>query len=174
MGWNDEWDVMRGGTIQKADESLSTRVFGLDCTLFWEPTDRMRYRNLEWRTEFYFLNRDILGPDDERRDTLNALGAYTYVQTRLSRWFDVGVRLDYFKPDHKRYAGSVPSLSDLVVTTGDAHRWGAAPYVTWHQSPFLKVRLEYDHFNGKGMDRPEHLVMLQAIFAVGPHKHERY
>jgi len=174
VGWNDEWEVVRGTTIQEAKESLSTRVFGVDCTLLWEPTDRMRYRHVEWRTEFFFLNRDILAPDDENRDTINAWGAYTYVQTKLSRWFDVGVRLDFYKPDHKPYAGSVPSLSHLVADDRDAHRWSAAPYVTWHQSPFVRVRLEYDHLNGKGMERPEHLVMLQIIFAAGPHKHERY
>ena len=38
-------------------------MYGVDFNFLWEPTHRMRYRNLEWRTEFYFLDRDILAPD---------------------------------------------------------------------------------------------------------------
>ena len=49
IGWNDEWDVTRGGVPGTVYDSLSTRVFGLDFCMLWEPTDRMRYRNVEAR-----------------------------------------------------------------------------------------------------------------------------
>ncbi|MBN2491357.1 MAG: hypothetical protein JXQ29_10970 [Planctomycetes bacterium] len=173
-GWNDEWELLQGSTVVTEERSLPTWVFGADLTLVWEPTNRMRYRNLEWRTELYFVHRTLLAPDDGRKDTLDAWGAYTYVQSRLARDWIAGVRLDYYKPDGKRYAGQVPSVAGLAAAHDDAFRWGVAPYVTWHQSPFVHVRLEYDHLNGKGLERPEHLVMLQVIFAAGPHKHERY
>jgi hypothetical protein len=174
LGWNDTWEIVEGGTIQEEDRELSTRVFGTDLTFFWEPTDRMRYRNLVWRTEGYFLNRDILAPDDGKRDTVNAWGAYSYLESKLTRTWTLGSRFDVFVPDRKGYAGLVPSLSPLVVGTGGAYRWGAAPYVTWEQSPFVKVRLEYDFLDGKGTGKPEHLVFVQVVFAAGPHKHERY
>ena len=55
-----------------------------------------------------------------------------------------------------------------------AHRWQVGPYVTWNQSPFVRYRLEYNHEDGHGMEDAEDRIMLQMIFAAGPHKHERY
>jgi len=34
--------------------------------------------------------------------------------------------------------------------------------------------LEHDHADGHGMRKREDIVYLQAVFAAGPHKHERY
>ena len=174
IGWNDTWEVASGSEILERDRDLSTRVFGVDVALLWEPTDRMRYRNVEWRTEAYLLNRDLVAPDTGRPDTLTAWGAFTYLQTKLSRSWDVGIRGDFFKPAAKPYAGLVPSIGSFVAGATRSHQWQAGPYVTWHQSPFVKVRLEYNHINGSGFGKPEHVVMLQVIFAAGPHKHERY
>jgi len=174
FGWNDTWEVQRGGLTASDHNSLSTRVFGADFSLLWEPTDRMRHRNVEWRTELYLLNRDILAPDDSGRDTVNAWGAYSYLQTKLSREWDVGLRFDYFKPDSKDYAAIGSTLAPLAFTDSSAYRWQAGPYITWSQSPFVKYRLEYNHADGRGMENPDDTVMFQVIFAVGPHKHDRY
>ena len=174
VGWNDTWEVQRGGSTTSDHNSLGTRVFGADFALLWEPTDRMRHRNVEWRTELYFLNRDILAPDDSGKDTINAWGAYSYLQTKLSREWSVGLRLDYFKPDSKDYAAVGSTLAPLAFTDSGAYRWQAGPYITWSQSPFVKYRLEYNHADGRGMENPEDAVMFQVIFAVGPHKHDRY
>lgn len=166
-GWSDEWPVAG------ADEhdALSTRVFGLDFAVLWEPTGRMRYRNVEWRSELYWLDRDLLAPDGSGKDTLSAWGAYSYLQTKMNRTWDVGLRLDYYRPDEKHYADA--PLAPLAYED-QAHRWQVGPYVTWHQSPFVKWRLEASHADGDGMSEAEDLVMLQLIFAAGPHKHERY
>jgi len=174
FGWNDTWEVQRGGLTASDHNSLSTRVFGADFSLLWEPTDRMRHRNVEWRSELYLLNRDILAPDDSGRDTVNAWGAYSYLQTKLSREWDVGLRFDYFKPDSKDYAAIGSTLAPLAFTDSSAYRWQAGPYITWSQSPFVKYRLEYNHADGRGMENPDDTVMFQVIFAVGPHKHDRY
>ena len=173
-GWNDTWGVQRGGATVNVHDSRSTRVAGADFSLLWEPTDRMRHRNVEWRTELYLLSRDILAPDDSGKDTLNAGGAYSYVQTKLSREWDVGLRLDYYKPDAKDYAAVGSTLAPLAFTKSGAYRWQAGPYVTWHQSPFVKYRLEYNHTDGRRTGKPEDVIMLQVIFSVGPHKHDRY
>ena len=168
FGWDDEWTVLNAAE----HDALSTRVFGLDFALLWEPTERMRYRNIEWRSELYWLNRDILAPDGSGRDTVNAWGAYSYLQTKLNRKWDIGLRLDYYQPDEKDYADD--SLEPLAYAADHPHRWQVGPYLTWHQSPFVKWRLEYNHADGRGMEDREDLVMLQAVFAAGPHKHERY
>ena len=57
----------------------------------------------------------------------------------------------------------------------NSSRWDiqAVPYITWWQSPWVRVRLEYDYFMPEAAGA-EHRVYLQLTFAAGPHKHERY
>ncbi len=174
VGWNDQWEVDGSTTTQDSREM--TTVLGADLTVLWEPTEKMRYRNVEWRSEAYWLNKDILAPDGSGEDTINAWGVYSYLQTKISRTVDIGIRGDYYVPDTKRYANysGCTSLSPLAVTGDNPYLWQIGPYITWQQSPFVKFRLEYNHSNGKGIENPEDVIWLQAIFAAGPHKHERY
>jgi hypothetical protein len=172
LGWNDEWDIS-GGT--KENSNQETFVLGADLSVLWEPTEKMRYRNVEWRSEAYWLNKELLAPDGSGADSINAWGLYSYLQSKISRTMDIGIRGDFFAPDTKDYAG-IPgySLSPLAVRGDNPHLWQVGPYITWQQSPFVKFRLEYNYADGKGIESPEHIVWLQAIFAAGPHKHERY
>jgi len=175
FGWNDEWSIVKGEKIVSEHDALGTRVLGADVSLLWEPADRALYRNVEWRSEVYVLNRDILAPDDSGRDDLDAWGAFSYLQSKVARNVDVGIRYDYYEPDRKGYA-AIPgaSLMPLAYTAKDAYRWQICPYITWWQSEWVKFRCEYDYADGHGMEGSEHVVWLQAIFAAGPHKHERY
>ncbi len=174
VGWNDQWEVGSSTTTQDSREE--TFVFGTDFTVLWEPTEKMRYRNVEWRSEAYWLNKDILAPDGSGENTLKAWGLYSYLQTRISRTVDIGIKGDFYVPDSKSYANTsgCTSLSPLAVTGNNPYLWQISPYVTWLQSPFVKFRVEYDYSNGKGIDNPEHIFWLQCVFAAGPHKHERY
>ena len=56
--------------------------------------------------------------------------------------------------------------------------WQVAPYVTWSISPFVHLRLEYNHRDGYNIpgdhDHRVDIFTLQLVFAAGPHKHERY
>ena len=173
VGWNDEWDI-QGGTVQNSSEM--TTVLGADLSVLWEPAEKMRYRNVEWRSEAYWLNKELLAPDGSGSDTINAWGLYSYLQTKISRTTDIGIRGDFYVPDTKSYANltSPLSLSPLAVTSDNPYLWQVSPYITWWQSPFVKFRAEYDYSNGKGIENPEHVIWLQVIFSAGPHKHERY
>lgn len=173
IGWNDEWDI-QGGTEQNSSEM--TTVLGADFSVLWEPAEKMRYRNVEWRSEAYWLNKELLAPDGSGSDTINAWGLYSYLQTKISRTTDIGIRGDFYVPDTKSYANlsSPLSLSPLAVTSDNPYLWQVSPYITWWQSPFVKFRAEYDYSNGKGIENPEHVIWLQVIFSAGPHKHERY
>lgn len=174
VGWNDQWEVGDFTTTQ--DSRKMTTVLGADLTVLWEPTDKMRHRNIEWRSETYLLNKDILAPDGSGEDTINAWGLYSYLQSRVSRTIDIGIRGDYYVPDTKSYAANPnwTSLSPLAVTGDNPHLWQISPYITLQQSPFVKFRLEYDHSESKQIDYPEDVFWFQCIFSLGPHKHERY
>jgi hypothetical protein len=170
-GRNNEWAVGE----ETIDDALDVWVLGADLTVMWEPTDKMRYRNVTWRTEAYALNKDILAPDGSGEDTINAWGLYSYLESKVSRTIVLGVRGDYFEPDVKGYADSeIVSFSPLAVTEDGADRWQVSPYVTWHQSPFVHFRAEYNHQDGNNTGPEKDMVWLQCIFAAGPHKHERY
>ena len=175
FGWNDQWSVMRGGSLTNVHDTLGTQVFGADMSYLWEPVDEALYKGVEWRSEVFVLNRDILAPDDSGRDGVDAWGAYSYVQTKTSRSTTVGIRGDYFRPDSKSYANVTGApLNPFAYTSKSPERWQVCPYLTWWQSEFVKFRWEYDYAWGKGMEKPEHVLWFQANFAAGPHKHERY
>ncbi len=176
FGWNDEWRIQAGEDVATRYSSLGTQVFGVDLSYLWEPIDRALYKNVEWRSELYVLNRDILAPDGSGRDTLNAWGAYSYLQSKVARNWILGLRLDYFEPDSKGYAAQTEdmSLAPLAYPSSDPHRWQIGPYVTWWQSEWVRLRSEYNYSWGDGMEPDEHVVWGQATFAIGPHKHERY
>lgn len=170
-GRNNEWTVGE----DTVEEELDTWVFGVDMTVMREPTERMRYRNMTWRSEAYALNKDILAPDGSGEDTISAWGLYSYLESKVSRTVVLGVRGDYFEPDAKPYAASDPvDLAPLAVTEEGAYQWQVGPYITWHQSPFVHFRAEYNHQDGDDTGPAEDVVWLQCIFAAGPHKHERY
>jgi len=173
MGWNDEWDISGGGS---QNSSQLTTVLGADFSVLWEPAEKMRYRNIEWRSEAYWLNKELLAPDGSGSDTIDAWGLYSYLQSKISRTVDIGIRGDFYVPDTKGYANLSDSLSlsPLSVTRDNPYLWQVSPYITWWQSPFVKFRAEYDYSNGKGIENPEHIIWLQCVFSAGPHKHERY
>jgi TolA-binding protein len=173
-GRNDDWQVISGGAMVPASRRLGTYVLGADLTVLWEPTEAMRYQNWVWRSEAYYLHKSILAPDGSGKDALNAWGAYSYFQKKISRTTELGLRADYYKPAVKSYADADGlSLGPLAVTTSGARQWQLSPYLTWWQSPWVKWRVEYDYRNGKGLPDDNRL-WLQCTFAAGPHKHERY
>ena len=92
---------------------------------------------------------------------------------KIDEFWDVGVRFDWFKPDSKSY-GTDGSLESLAYDSDDPYRWQVGPYVTWRQSPWVRVRLEGNYADGRGMEPRQYLIALQIVFAAGPHKHERY
>jgi len=178
VGWNDKWviDIASPAPDLYEYDTRATQVYGFDFTVLWEPTHMMRYRNFEWRTELYYAQKDIRAPDGMTgRDSLSPWGAYTSLQAKVSRTVDVGGQFGYFRPEVKSYASTADlSLAPLAVTEDGAHRWLGALYLTWWQSPFVKYRVQYEHEDGSGTGDPVDRVVLQCVFAAGPHKHERY
>ena len=177
FGWNDRWQVGPPATPQQIDDALGTQVYGADFTYVWEPVETAMYRNLEWRSELFFLNRDIYAPNVTagNRDSLESWGAFSYLQAKVDRNVYLGIRGDYYNADSKAYADTYPeTINPFAYTASDAYVWQISPYVTIWQSEYVRFHIEYNYTDGHTIQEPGHTVGLQMVFAAGPHKHERY
>ena len=131
------------------DQSLVSRLLGLDVSFRWTP-GQARYRDFQAKGEWYLVEKDFGGA------ALTGSGGYLQANYRLDRRWIIGTRADYLDG-----FGDGPTLVQFV------------PTLTWWQSEFVRLRLQYNYL------RPErgpgdHTLLLQAVWAVGPHKHEIY
>lgn len=127
------------------------RLFGADFTLDWRPPGRARYRQLTL-SGAAMLNRRIF----DSADNLDAWGGYAIGEFKFAQQWILGARWEYTEnPD-------APSQHSSLF----------APALTWWQSEFVRLRGEYDIFSGEYDDFGQ--FVLQATFAMGPHKHENY
>ncbi len=139
-----------GVTGANDDVALDSRLLGLDLLLRWSPRGRSLYRALEVRGEWYFAAQELGGV----RETGH--GGYGQGNFRLNRQFVLGTRVDYLD----NY-GEQPSLLQI------------APSISWWQSEWVRLRMQYNLVKPKGLD-PSHTILLQVVWAMGPHKHESY
>lgn len=126
---------------------------GADLTLSWAPLDRERSRHVTWRSELYAVSQET------REGRLQALGAYSYLDVAVTDRWGLGVRGDVTQPFELDNAGRL--------------RWQVVGYLTWWQSEWVRLRLQYAHAQGAGLATSDRLT-LQLVFAAGPHRHERY
>ena len=138
------------------DESKRmTYVGGVDLTLMWEPVAQAHYHSFVWRTEFYIVNKEQLNSNP-----ITAWGAYTYGQYQFDEWLFGGLRFDYTQP--------------FETDNADKHSYQIVPYITWWQSHWVRLRLQYNYLAGTEMTDALNILRLQLTWAIGPHKHERY
>ncbi|HID40120.1 MAG TPA: hypothetical protein EYP36_11480 [Calditrichaeota bacterium] len=132
-----------------------TYVGGVDLTLFWQPVNKALYHSFIWRSELYYADKEL--PDNGR---LTVYGGYSYIEYQLNEHWQVGFRLDYTQP--------------FEVDNQDLYTYQLVPYITWWQSHWVKFRLQYNYLGGNTINRAENFARLQIVWAMGPHKHERY
>lgn len=131
--------------------SSANRVLGVDFTFDWRPPDRALYRQFTLHGGTVMNRRAYTGADD-----VSAWGAFVQGEYKFARQWIAGARYEYTEnPDQP-----------------DQHAWLAGPTLTWWQSEFVRLRGEYQLYRGP-VERYGQLV-LQATFAMGPHKHESY
>ena len=135
------------------DGDFRTQVYGTDWNFNWVPPAAALYRGFELRGELLYQRRD--GPDG----TVGSLGLYTYGVFKLNRRSYVGLRGDWTELPEE------PGVS----------LWGASPYFEWWQSEWARLRLQYSYASRLVLaPAPEHKFYIQLIWALGPHKHEKY
>ena len=153
LGENDLKGVDNSGN-QILENARSTALAGADLTLFWEPVNQALYHSFLWRSEFYYGNKDL------KDGRITAYGGYTNFEYRFAERWKGGVRFDYTQPFEEN--NSSKDLYQIV------------PYLTWEQSHWVRFRLQYNYQDGTEVPEAIHTLRFQIVWAVGPHKHDRY
>jgi hypothetical protein len=132
------------------DMDLDATLFGVDVAFRWAPPAQARYRELTLKGEWYWADRDI------GTESFSGNGGYAQASYRWDQRWITGFRADWL--DH---FGDDPTAFQLV------------PSVTWWQSEWVRLRLQYNYLKRAGLDA-DHTLLFQTVWAVGPHKHETY
>lgn len=151
---NAHWELSRSSFFQlgasglygeNPEVDLQTRLVGLDARFTWRPPERAMYRSFTLRGEGYALTRKEAGSSQTR------LGGYVNALYQLSRRWYLGAQYD------------------LVELAPGVRHWQFAPQLTWWQSEWVYFRAEWQR-SKRGPDR----LVIQAVWSIGPHKHEIY
>jgi hypothetical protein len=135
---------------ERPDTALRTTLGGVDLRFTWRPPARAKYREWTVRAELYALDKERGGTGDVR------LGYYVGTQYKLgSRWW-AGVRYDYVESPE----GPLGIVQQVI------------PSLTFWQSEWVRLHGEYRWRREAGINASQ--VALQAVWSIGPHKHETY
>ncbi|MBI4499906.1 MAG: hypothetical protein HY700_01975 [Gemmatimonadetes bacterium] len=135
------------------DQQLKTRLLAADVRLSWRPPARALYRSFTLRAEGFADRPQVAGVGPTYR------GGYVSGEYQLSRRIFAGLRYD-----------RVQTLADGGI------EWMAVPHLTWWQSEWVFLKAEWQHDSkpaGITRDASDRFV-VQAVWSIGPHKHETY
>jgi hypothetical protein len=134
-----------------ADLDLHSRLMGLDFRLTWRPPEAGTRRDVTFRVEGYRLHASEFGV------ATNRYGGFIDLQARTTQRWIFGARYDYSQ--------SPRGAQDT--------QWALIPAVTWWESEFVFLRLQGEHRHSE-LTGNQNLLTFQAVWAMGPHKHETY
>jgi len=145
--------VQLGGTgLYGTDptSSLKTKVGGLDFRLTWRPPARGFYREWTLRGELFALQKQLAGVGPTR------LGGYASTTYKLNERVILGAAYNYVEaPLNGRVTRQV------------------IPSLTWWESEWVFLRAQY-RYEKNPLAGTSHQLAFQAVWAIGPHKHETY
>jgi hypothetical protein len=151
LGANAYFQLGTTGVYGENDDAeLQSLLLGFDVAFRWAPAQRALYREFQLKGEWYYGEKDIAGA------TITGSGGYAQANYRLSRQWIVGVRGDYVN----RFDGA-PDIYQV------------APSITWWQSEWVRLRVQYNYVRPDG-GPGNHTMLIQSVWAIGPHKHEIY
>ncbi len=134
----------------RPDSALRTKVGGLEFRFTWRPPARALYREWTVRAEMLALKKERAGSGPTR------LGGYVSSTYRLNQRFILGARYDYVESP------------DVGIITREL-----IPSLTMWQSEWVFLRAQYQ-WRRVANATADHQLALQAVWAIGPHKHETY
>jgi hypothetical protein len=139
---------------ENPDSALKSSVFGVDFRLSWRPPRQGNYKSFTLRAEGFAARHQVLGAGPTR------YGGYVGAQYQLNQRLFAGARYDYVQ----------------LLQGGDAE-WTVVPNLTWWQSEWVYLRAEWQHDSVPllaGLRQINNRFLFQAVWAIGPHKHETY
>ena len=131
--------------------ALRTKVGGLEFRFTWRPPQRALYRNITIRGELYAIRKDSATASAQTH-----VGWYVDGTDKLNERWIVGVHYDYVEDP-------VTSLIARQVI----------PTLTLWESEWVELRAQYTWSKPAGASATNQFA-LQAVWAIGPHKHETY
>jgi len=146
--------ILDSNGISIGENDGTTLLGGVDLTYFWQPVNKALYKSFTWRSELYYGNKELY------IDRITALGGYSYIEYKFAEQWEVGTRFDYTQP--------------FEVDNSSRYSYQIVPYITYWQSHWVKLRLQYNYLNGTDYSDAISTIRLQLVWAVGPHKHDRY
>lgn len=138
--------------------SARQSVVGADFTFRWRPLQQGLYRSFILQAEYMRqinARERIAGYEGPARDFD---GAYVFARHQLTRRLYLGGRYDW--------------LQDPELTGPLARAWtlnAASGYLEWFPSEFSKLMVGFERRMPQDLDATNR-ILLQATFAVGPHK----
>ena len=145
--------VQVGGTAlygTDPDSALRTTVGGLEFRFTARPPQQALYREWTLRGELYALRREYAG------NGLTRLGGYLSTTYKLGQRWIAGLRYDYVEQ---------PDGSGIVRQL--------IPSLTLWESEWVYLRAQYTYARDV-FAATSNQIALQAVWAIGPHKHETY
>jgi hypothetical protein len=139
--------ALRG--TNRADD-LKTTLGGLDFRLTWRPPARALYREWTVRGELFAITKETAGAGETR------YGGYVGTTYKLGRRWIAALRGDYVES-----ADGPLEIQRQII-----------PSLTWWQSEWVFLRAEFRRLTAGGAS--SNLLAFQAVWSIGPHKHETY
>jgi hypothetical protein len=152
------------GDYDDGDRAGGRNLYAGEVAFTWRPPEKARYRGLTVRGGVMVLSGllptvpAVPGPAPLPLIDDSALGYWAMGEARVGVSWLAGVRV---------------GRTENPLDTSQA-AWLLSPTVTWWQSEFVRVRLEYDLLGRNYLDTDEGRLLVQVTFALGPHKHENY
>ena len=135
---------------RNSDADLNSSLISVDVAYRWTPPNRALYQDLQLKAEWYFARRNQDGL------VLHGNGGYGQAHYKFARQWEVGFRTDYLDPFEEG-----PDILQFV------------PSISWWQSEWVRLRLQGNIVRRIG-ESTDFTLLFQTVWAVGPHKHERY
>jgi len=134
------------------DGHLDHNFYAMDLAYNWYPAGQELYKEFTTRAMLMYSDLDLSESNDA-----GVWGGYAYSQLKFSRSWIGGLRYDYVEDQREE----------------DHQYWGLSPYLTFWQSPFVRIRGQYS-YRRDNVFGTDHRYTLQLTVAAGPHKHDTY
>ena len=153
-----------GGTVLYGTDpssALRTRVAGLDFRLTWRPPAQGLYRDWTIRGELLSFRKQIAAAGPTR------VGGYISTTYKLGQRWIAGVAFNYAEAPDSTTQGTTAPLIPGTITRQ------IIPSITLWESEWVFLRAQYQWEKVQGLTSTSQFA-LQAVWAIGPHKHETY